>query len=93
MATMDLAKHTLDPVAMRVAIPLPVLHRVLAMRATPAPLLLDLEQIGRSPDQMMARHHAAGEERLCDSVLHVGAVEQVGSPAITIGSDTAMAAR
>ena len=30
----------------------------------------------------MARHHPAGEEMLCDPVLAVGAVEQIGAGAV-----------
>jgi hypothetical protein len=52
------------------------------MRAAPAPFLLDLEQIGILPDQMMARHHAAGEEMLRDPVLAVGAVKAIGARAM-----------
>ena len=54
----------------------------LVMRAAPAPFLLDFEQIGILPDQMMARHHAAGEEMLRDPVLAIGAIEQIGAGAM-----------
>ena len=49
------------------------------MRAAPAPFLLDREQVGILADQMMARHHAAGEEMLRDPVLAIGAVKQIGA--------------
>src|SRR5438067_1633324 len=62
LAAIDRAKHALDLIAMRVEIVQPVLRRALIMRAAPAPLLFDFEQIGILPDQVMARHHAAGEE-------------------------------
>ena len=67
---------------MRVEIGEPVERRAPIMLAAPAPFLLDLEQIGILPDQMMARHHAAGEEMLRDPVLAVGAIEQIGAGAM-----------
>jgi hypothetical protein len=48
-----------DLVAMRVEIGEPVDRTTVVMRAAPAPFLLDVEQVGVLPDQMMARHHAA----------------------------------
>ena len=59
----------------------PVERGALIMRAAPAPFLLDLEQIGILPDQMMARHHAAGKELLRDKVFAIGAIEQIGARA------------
>ncbi len=52
------------------------------MNAAPAPFLLDLEQVGILPDQMMARHHPAGEKMLRDPTLAVGAIEQIGARAM-----------
>src|SRR6266403_3932488 len=74
-----LAKTTLDLVAMGIEIAEPVERRALIMRAAPAPFLLDLEQIGILPDQMMAWHHAAGEKMLRDPVFAIGATEQIGT--------------
>ncbi len=74
-----------DLVALRIEIGEPVERGALIVRAAPAPFLLDLEQIGILPDQMMARHHPAGEEMLRDPVLSVGAIEQIGAG--TVGED------
>jgi len=72
---------------MRIEIGKPVLRGALIMRAAPAPFLFDSEQIGILPDQMMARHHATGEEMLRDPVLGIGAIEQIGAGAM--GEDIA----
>src|SRR5581483_1893606 len=61
----------------------PVERRALVMLAAPAPLPLDFKQIGILPDQLMARHHAAGEEMLRDPVVLVVAVEQIGAGAVS----------
>ena len=60
----------------------PVKRGALIMRAAPAPFLLDFEQVVILPDQMMARHHPAGEEMLCNPVLAVGPVEAIGARAM-----------
>src|ERR1700676_3077135 len=85
LVAVDIAKNGLDLVAVGIEIAEPVERGALIMRAAPAPLLLDLEQIGILPDQVMARHHPAAEEMLCDPVSPVGAVEQIG--ARTMGED------
>src|SRR5665213_2398081 len=69
IGAVDLAKNDLDLVAVRIEIAEPVERGALVVGAAPAPFLLDLEQIGILPDQMMARHHPAGEEMLRDPVL------------------------
>src|SRR5215813_10284581 len=81
----DLAQHGFDLACMGVEIGEPVHRRALIMRAAPAPLLLDRKQVGILPDQMMARHHPAGEEMLRDPVLAVSAIEQIS--ARTMGED------
>src|ERR1039458_317638 len=73
------AKNGLDLVAVGIKIAEPVERGALIMYTAPAPFLLDLEQIGILPDQMMARHHPAGEEMLRDPVVSVGAIEQRGA--------------
>src|SRR5437899_8295269 len=78
----DLAQHTLDLVAMPVEIGEPVERGALVMRAAPAPFLLHLEDAGILPDQVMTRHHPAGEEMLRDPVFAVGAIEQIGAGAV-----------
>src|SRR3984957_20056083 len=70
-------KNVLDLVAAGIEIGEPGERGALIMHAAPAPFLLDLEQISVLPDQMMARHHAAGEEMLRDPVVPVGAIEQI----------------
>src|SRR5271168_5071031 len=70
----DIAKNALDLVALRIEIAEPVERGALVMRPAPAPFLFDLEQIGVLPDQMMARHHAPGEEVLRDPVFLIGPV-------------------
>src|SRR5437763_933735 len=62
----DRVQNGFDLVAMRVEIAEPVERGALVMRAAPAPFLLDFEQLVILPDQMMARHHPAGEEMLRD---------------------------
>src|SRR6266478_9750856 len=57
----------------------PVERGALVMLPAPAPFLFDREQIGILPDQMMARHHPAGEEMLRDPVFAIGAIEQIGT--------------
>src|SRR5205809_4981940 len=79
---MDLAKHALDFIAMGIEIVQPILRGALIVHAAPAPFLFDLEQIGILPDQMMARHHAAGKEPLRDPVLATGSIEQIGAGAM-----------
>src|SRR6266404_5952777 len=79
VVAVDLAKNALDLVAVGIEIAEPVERGALIMRAAPAPFLLDLEQIRILPDQMMARHHPAGEEMLRDPVVSIGAVEQIGT--------------
>src|SRR5262249_22450994 len=83
IATMDCAQHGLDLVRMGIEIGEPVERGALIMRAAPAPFLFDLEQVGILPDQMMARHHATGEEMLRDPVLRVGTVEQISAGTMT----------
>src|SRR5690348_6954421 len=73
----DVAQHGFDLVRIGIEVREPVERGPLVMRAAPAPFLLDLQQVGILPDQMMARHDAAGEEMLRDPVLGVGAVEQI----------------
>src|SRR6266511_5190180 len=85
LAAMDLAKRALDLVAMGIEIVEPILRGALIRHAAPAPFLFDLEQIGILPDQIMARHHAAGKETLHDPVLAIGAIEQMGAG--TMGED------
>src|SRR5262245_61949359 len=80
---MDRAQHGFDLVPMRIEIGEPVERGALIMRAAPAPFLLDFEQVGILPDQVMARHHAAGEEMLGDPVIPVSAVEQVSASAMS----------
>src|SRR5712675_3598521 len=82
LVAVDLAKNALDLVAVGIEIAEPLERGALVMRAAPAPFLLDLEQIGILPDQMMARHHPAGEEMLRDPVLAVGAIEAIGAGAV-----------
>src|SRR5881396_3952797 len=82
LAAMDLAKRALDFVAMAIEVIQPILRGALIVHAAPAPFLFDLEQIGILPDQMMARHHAAGKEPLRDPVLATGAIEQIGAGAM-----------
>ena len=82
VGAVDLAKDGFDLVAVGIETAEPVQRGALIMRAAPAPFLLDLEQIGILPDQMMARHHPAAEEMLRDPVLAVGAVEQIGAGAM-----------
>src|SRR5712691_7267334 len=79
LVAVDLAKNAFDLVAVGIEIAEPLERGALIMRAAPAPFLLDLEQVGILPDQMMARHHPAGEEMLCDPVLAIGAIEQIGA--------------
>src|ERR1700692_362305 len=79
VVAVDGTKDAFDLVAMGVEIAKPVERGALIMGAAPAPFLLDLEQINILPDQMVARHHPAGEEMLCDPVLAVGAIEQIGA--------------
>src|SRR5882672_5304951 len=79
VAAVDRPQHVIDLVAVSVETAEPVERGALIVRAAPAPFLLDLEQVSILPDQVMARHHAAGEEMLRDPVLAVGAVEQVGT--------------
>src|SRR6202035_5161928 len=64
-------KDAFDLVAVRVETAEPGERGALIMGAAPAPLLLDLQQIGILPDQMVARHPPAGEEMLRDPVLAV----------------------
>src|SRR4030081_1210826 len=66
VVAVDIAKHGFDLVAVTVEIAKPVERGALVMRAAPAPFLLDLEQILILPDQVVARHHPAGEEMLGD---------------------------
>src|SRR3984957_10417486 len=82
VAAIDLAEHRLDLVAMGVEIGEPGRRGALVMRTAPAPFLLDLEQIGILPDQVMARHHPAGEEMLRDPVIAIGGIEQIGAGAM-----------
>src|SRR5215813_9926968 len=79
IVAIDIAQHLVDLVAMRVEIGQPALRSALVVRAAPAPFLFDLEYSGILPDQMMARHHPAGEEMLRDPVLAIVAVEQIGA--------------
>src|ERR1039458_3094186 len=65
----DAVQDALDLGAVGVKIPEPVERGALVVLAAPAPFLLDLEQIGVLPDQMMARHHPAREEMLGDPVF------------------------
>src|SRR6202035_1877407 len=85
VVAVDGTKDAFDLVAVGVEIAEPVERGALIMGAAPAPFLLDLEQINILPDQMVARRHPAGEEMLCDPVLAVGAIEQIG--ARTMGED------
>src|SRR6202022_4763566 len=82
VVAVDVAKNAFYLVAVGIEIAEPVKRGALVMRAAPAPFLLDREQIGILPDQMMARHHAAGEEMPRDPVLLVVAVEQIGARAM-----------
>src|SRR5712664_851839 len=82
IVAVDVAKNAFDLIAVGIEIAETVERGALIMRAAPAPFLLDLEQIGILPDQMMARHHAAGEEMLRDPVLSVGAIEQISARAV-----------
>src|SRR5712664_4807696 len=82
VVAVDLAKNALDLVAVGIEIAEPLERGALIMGAAPAPFLLDLEQIGVLPDQMMARHHPAGEEMLRDPVFPVGVIEQIGARAM-----------
>src|SRR6478609_506950 len=79
VVAVDIAKNALDLIAVGIEIAEPVERGALVVRAAPAPFLLDLEQIGILPDQMMARHHAPAEEMLRDPVLTVGAIERIGA--------------
>src|SRR5450756_180883 len=85
VGAVDLAENGFDRVVMRIEIAEPVQRGALVMRAAPAPFLLDLEQVGILPDQMMARHHPASEEMLCDPVFVIGAIEPIGAG--TMGKD------
>src|ERR1700689_3901384 len=78
----DLAQDAFDLGAVGIEIGKPVQRRAPVMLAAPAPFLFDLEQIGILPDQMMARHDAAGEKMLRDPVFLVVAVEQIGAGAM-----------
>src|ERR1700731_2119535 len=82
LVAVDIANNGLDLVAVGIEIAEPVERGALIMRAAPAPFLLDLEQIGILPDQMMARHHAAGEEMLRDPVFAIGAIDKIGAGAM-----------
>src|SRR6266404_6029956 len=82
VVAVDVAKDALDLIAVGIEIAEPVERGALVMRAAPAPFLLDREQIGILPDQMMARHHAAFEKMLRDPVLAIAAVEQIGAGAV-----------
>src|SRR6266700_5304681 len=82
VAAIDVLQHLLDLLAAQIEIGEPVFRGALVMHPTPAPFLFDLEQIGILPDQMMARHHAAGEDMLRDPVLAVGTVEYVSAGAM-----------
>ena len=85
VAAIDIVENPLDLVAIRIEPGEPVERGTLVVNAALAPFLLDLEQIGILPDQMMARHHTTGEEMLRDPVLAVGAIEQIGAG--TMGED------
>jgi len=85
LVTIDAAQDGFDGIAVAVEIGEPVERGTLVVNAALAPFLLDLEQIGILPDQMMARHHTTGEEMLRDPVLAVGAIEQIGAG--TMGED------
>src|SRR3984957_12171657 len=85
VAAVELTKNALDLVTSGIEIGEPVERGALVVGAAPAPFLFDLEQIGILPDQMMARHHAAGEEMLRDPVLPVVAIEQISAG--TMGED------
>src|SRR5215475_9411822 len=82
VVTVNVAQHRLDRVVTRIEIGEPVERGAPIMLAAPAPFLLDLEQVGILPYQMMARHHAASEEMLGDPVLAVVAIEQIGAGAM-----------
>src|SRR6056297_2451235 len=51
---------------------------VFVVHAIPAPVLLDVEEVGKLPDEIVAGHHAAGKEMLRDPVRLVVLVESVG---------------
>src|SRR3954451_5246172 len=75
LLAMDVAQGRLDQTAMRVEIGEPVVGGALIMRAAPAPLLLDHEDIVELPDEVMARHQPAREDVLRDPVFAIGPVE------------------
>lgn len=68
-----------DSIAMRIEIGEPLSCGALIMRAAPAPFLLDREDVAILPDELMARHHATGEEVLRDPVLAISPVERIRS--------------
>lgn len=64
---------------MRIELGEPLSCGALIMRAAPAPFLLDREDVAILPDELMARHHATGEEVLRDPVLAISPVERIGA--------------
>src|ERR1700733_10571690 len=82
VTAIDVAENGFDLVVAGIEIREPVERGALILRAAPAPFLFDLEQVGKLPDQMMARHHPAGEEMLRDPVFAIDAVEPVAARAV-----------